>query len=341
MSIVVPTRNRAASLKGTLDSLAGVAGLAECCEVVIVDNGSHDGTAAVAQAFAESHGDLSVRVCSEPEPGLVAGRHRGVKESSGELIAFVDDDVRFDPSWAMALVEAFADPAIGMACGPSLPRFEAPPPDWLEVMWRSAGDGLAYLGELSLLDLGDKRRPVDPLFVWGLNMAVRRTLLFELGGFHPDGVPWGLRRYRGDGETGLSLAARNSKVKAIYLPAARVHHVVPGDRLTLEYMQRRSYLQGISESYASLRTGNLGPAAAEPSRTRPERAIAATRGAVGRLRQGRVSSQHGWLRSALRQSHAEGYAFHQRAFSDSQDLRDWVMKPDYWDYTLPDPREQA
>jgi glycosyltransferase involved in cell wall biosynthesis len=335
MSIVLPTRNRARPLRVTLDSLAGVANLAESCEIVIVDNGSCDDTLAVARAFAESHGDLSVRVCSEPVPGLVAGRHRGVKESSGEVIAFVDDDVRFDRTWALALLQGFVDSAVGMACGPTHPRFEVPPPAWLSAMWRSGGEGLRFLGELSLLDFGDAARPIDPVFVWGLNMAIRRAVLLELGGFHPDGVPWGLRRYRGDGETGLSLAARGAGVRAVYLPEARVHHVVPSERLTLEYMERRSYLQGISDSYTALRAAGLGSVSPGTSRSQLQRTLTATRRAIGRARRGRVGSPDAWPGDALRKSHDEGYAFHQTAFSQSQDLRDWVLKPDYWDYGLP------
>ena len=115
------------------------------------------------------------------------------------------------------------------------------------VLWLERDDGFRILSHLSLLDGGEVSRVCTPLLVWGLCFAVRRETAIKLGGFHPDGYPWGLRRYRGDGETGLALKAEMLGLKAFYQGQTFVRHRVPATRTTPEYFERRSFLQGISE----------------------------------------------------------------------------------------------
>jgi hypothetical protein len=63
--------------------------------------------------------------------------------------------------------------------------------------------------------------------------------------------------YRGDGETYISDFIRKNGLKAIYNPKASVYHFVPTKRMTIDYFCKRSFNQGISNSYSEIRSKYL------------------------------------------------------------------------------------
>jgi len=94
ISIVIATKDRAAYLERALRSLKRQIG-APSFEVIVVDNGSTDGTPAVAQR-------AQVRYVYEPEPNRGKARNRGVAQATGHLLLFCDDDVVLPPDWIAA-----------------------------------------------------------------------------------------------------------------------------------------------------------------------------------------------------------------------------------------------
>ena len=114
----------------------------------------------------------------------------------------------------------------------------------------SAGGTLPISG---LLDLGTVKKIVRPTYVFGGNCFLPKSLIYSLGGFHPDGVPKGSSRYRGDGETGLMIKFENSGFRSLYDPRATAYHIIGADRLTIEYFCIRAFNQGISDSYTHIR----------------------------------------------------------------------------------------
>jgi glycosyltransferase involved in cell wall biosynthesis len=123
VSVVVPTRGRAAYLEVTLDSLLAQRTEAEY-EIVVVDDGAPDATAAVVTDRP------GVRYASHGEGrGLNAARNTGLRESRAPLIAFVDDDVLVPPGWVDALVEGSQRHTTAEAfAGPIRARFEGRTP---------------------------------------------------------------------------------------------------------------------------------------------------------------------------------------------------------------------
>src|SRR5687767_12997559 len=119
VSVVVPTRGRAAYLEVTLDSLLDQRTEA-AYEIVVVDDGAPDATAAVVAARPP------VRYVAHGQGrGLNAARNTGLRESRAELVAFVDDDVLVPPGWLDALVEGSRRHARAEAFGgPIRARFE-------------------------------------------------------------------------------------------------------------------------------------------------------------------------------------------------------------------------
>jgi hypothetical protein len=166
------THNRADELAACVAALEA-AGFAE---ILIVDNGSTDDTAAVAAELARS--SAAVRTVFEPEPGLSNARNTAAAAARHELLLFLDDDARPAPGWREQLTWALADPNVVHAGGPVCALW--PPsriPGW-------PGRELEWM--LSVLDLGDANRDLTPPDVlFGANWGITRSALRAAGGFDP------------------------------------------------------------------------------------------------------------------------------------------------------------
>ena len=221
VSVVVPTRGRAAYLEVTLDSLLGQR--AEVAhEILVVDDGSADATPEVVAARprvrAVAHG---------AERGLNAARNTGIRETRGPLIAFVDDDVRVPPEWLEALVEgAGRHPDAEAFGGPIRARFEGRAP-------RGCG---REEPPITTLDLGSDDREADT--VWGANIAVRRSAVERVGPFDER-----IRQPHGDEEEWLErLRAAGGRI--VYLAGAGLDHRRTAEDARIAPLARAAYVRG-------------------------------------------------------------------------------------------------
>lgn len=206
-------------------------------EIIVVDNHSTDDTAAVVQAWQESHGAERLYLLHEPRLGLSNARNAGVQAATGEIIALMDDDGVADVGWLAELTtayETFPDAwAIG---GKIVPVWEGERPSWLT-------DNL--LPQLSMLDLGDTERPLKEGegLLYGANCSFRRCAFDELGLFRTD-----LGRYAhqmlGSEETELQTRILRHGKSVVYTPHAIVHHRVTSDRLQPRYFIKLAYGKG-------------------------------------------------------------------------------------------------
>ncbi|MDR3362809.1 MAG: glycosyltransferase family 2 protein [Desulfovibrio sp.] len=318
-SAVIPTLNRVKTLVGTLDCLARQTLPPSIFEVLVVDNGSIDGTKEAVLSFIKEHPAHNIRYIRDETIGLLAGRHRGAQEARADILTFFDDDVEFANDFAVHILKAFLDGQVVLVGGPSRPRFEAEPPEWLEHYITREG-GRMVCTHLSLLDLGNKAKDIAPEYVWGLNFSIRKQTLFEAEGFHPDLVPQHLQMYQGDGETGLSYKIKELGLKTRYVPEAAVVHIIPGSRLTEEYFHKRNFYQGVCDSYTEIRKKS-GPAHLSLPLPVP------------------VPSDGNAVYARIHNAYVEGYRFHQEAVLSSPKLLEWVLRPDYWDYAYPELEE--
>jgi glycosyltransferase involved in cell wall biosynthesis len=333
ISIIIPTYNRAPTLRQTLLSIfkSNLEGI----EIIVVDNGSTDDTARICRDFQQAD-KKGLRYYYDAEPGLLTGRHKGASVANGDILCFLDDDVELSSTWVQGVREAFGDAEVQLATGPSLPRYETQPPEWLRYFWTPWEKRGTACFWLSLMDLGTEKLAIHPTNVWGLNFCIRKATFIELGGFHPDNIPDRLQMFQGDGETGLALKAWEKGYKALYHPSIKVHHLIPATRLTYTYFQKRAYYQGVCNSFSHLRT--TVPAVKESLLTKLKRK--SIRRIFIRIRE---RGQHllftpkevKELQRVLRQKENEGYRFHQEAFHNNPKVKDWVLRKDYFDYKLP------
>lgn len=185
VSLIIVTRNRAEDLRPTLESMRGVhlpEGMG--VELLVVDNGSTDGTRQVVESF--SHPGMRTRHVIEELPGLSRGRNRALKEAEGDFLICTDDDVRPPSNWLITMLEPLVSDRVEAVCGgvrlaPGLQR------PWMTGMHRS------WLASTEWLDADNPRNMV------GANMGFSRKILERVPGFDPELGAGAL----GSGEEGL------------------------------------------------------------------------------------------------------------------------------------------
>ena len=134
-------------------------------EVIVVNDGSRDGTAAIAQEFG-------FRMISTENRGLSSARNTGLEAATGEIVAYLDDDARPDPHWLTYLAAAFLGTTHAGIGGPNIP----PPGDGRVADCVANAPG----GPVHVL-LSDREAEHIP----GCNMAFRKSALQAVGGFDP------------------------------------------------------------------------------------------------------------------------------------------------------------
>ena len=250
ISIIIPTRNRAALLQKTLESLLTCRREEVNFEVIIVDNNSTDNTEKVSLGYYEKFENLIY--LKERVPGLHSGRHAGLLKSRGNILAYLDDDAEVQKDWLIGINESFQDDKLMLLGGNNYPNWQTNPPVWLKIMWEDAKQKVGYLGPLSIID-SDFSINMNPRLVFGCNFIIRKSALLEIGGFHPDALPEELLVFRGDGETYVSdkIAEKDWKVKFDH--RVSIYHAVTKERMTAKYFRKRAFNQGVSNSYSDLR----------------------------------------------------------------------------------------
>ena len=126
LSLIVATYNRAEQLLTTLRSVAAQTAPAAEWECVVVDNNSTDDTAARFEEFRTAHPELPLRRVSETRQGLSWARNRGIAETTGDIVAIIDDDERIVPEFIAAYIAFFdAHPSVASAGGPIVAEYPA------------------------------------------------------------------------------------------------------------------------------------------------------------------------------------------------------------------------
>jgi len=165
VSIIVPTRNRALLLEGCVRSLALQDYPRQRYEVVVVDDGSCDGTREGLNAIVSQVVVPRIRYVRSEIHGANAKRNAGVQVASGNLLCFVDDDVVAPPQWLHELVRALVSHEVELAWGPVIL-----PPE-LVLPGRHRSEVAGYLSEA--------KEPEVPLLC---NMVAQRAV-FRRGAF--------------------------------------------------------------------------------------------------------------------------------------------------------------
>jgi glycosyltransferase involved in cell wall biosynthesis len=234
ISIIVCTRNRAEKLKHVLHAIQALDIPAGAdYEVIVVDNGSTDETAAVcAGSEASFHGRLH-RIFL-PNPGKSRAGNVGFASARGSIIAFLDDDVLPRRDWLGVVWHEFsADPDLGAISG----RVELANAADLPIAIRRQDERMEF-------------RSLDDAFhlFIGCNLAVRRTLIERSGLFDPNLGPGS--RFGVAEDADFFYRAWRAGGKLVYVPSLFVHHDHGRRMREAKLAVARGYILGRGAFYA-------------------------------------------------------------------------------------------
>lgn len=114
ISVIIPMYNARKTIRMTLEGLKQQT--LKDFEIVVVDDGSTDGSAQVIQDFATQN-SLSVKVVQQVNSGAGKARNAGVQNSSGDIVVFVDSDCIPPSNWLEAMTRPIKDDMAGCTCG--------------------------------------------------------------------------------------------------------------------------------------------------------------------------------------------------------------------------------
>jgi glycosyltransferase involved in cell wall biosynthesis len=226
VSVLVCTRNRCAALAQLLEALTRLVVPPELSwELVVVDNGSSDGTATLVESFADR---LPVRRIFEPRKGISRARNAGLGAALGEILAFTDDDCLPAPDWLCAIVQEFGrDPDLAGIGG----RVELHDPRDYPMTIRTSRTREALTSAYQL-----------PALMVGCNMAFTRWAVQLVGEFDVTlgaGTPVGSAE-----DTDYLYRSLLLGLRIEYVPDVLVAHNHGRRKLEEVKLLRRSYARG-------------------------------------------------------------------------------------------------
>jgi GT2 family glycosyltransferase len=204
-------------------------------DVLVVDNASKDKTEEVVCALIPEF-PVALRVIEERHQGVAFARNTGLREASGDVVVFADDDVTFGEGWVAAWEEVFTDPSVAAGGGPILPVFPPSSAAWLmKSLMAERG------GPTGFYHCGDEKRVREKTdqfnFPQTANAAVRRSVALAAGGFRED-LGWGKEKRIPGEDTELFRKLYHTGAKVLYSPAPKVDHYLTEEMVEVEYFRQ-------------------------------------------------------------------------------------------------------
>ena len=223
ISVVIPTFDRPDQAAACVRSVLATGWPA--LEVLIVDNNPGNAECAAALRWLAAENDR-VRYVPAPERGASAARNRGIAAATHDIVAFTDDDVLVDRHWPAAIALAFEDLTVACVTGLVRPRRLETRAQLLFERRGGFGRGTAARRYCGDVPAENEAGPLYPyaagMFGSGHNMAFRRAVLGEIGGYDVrlgPGVP-----ARAGADLDLFVRVLQAGYVLLYDPRALVYH---------------------------------------------------------------------------------------------------------------------
>lgn len=226
VSIIIPAYNRQNFLIKCLPPLFEQTYPHERYDIILVDDGSSDGTSEQAKAIAQNWNG-QFRVIQQQNGGPASARNTGFQASSADIVAFIDSDCVADPHWVQSLVDALSTDE---ASGAGSPIVTGTPERWISRYFQSTG----------MYRHRARRGKVDYLITG--SVAFRRKALIEVGGFQTAQGIW-------VEDVDLSYKLTQAGHKLTVTDKGKVHHY--GDPSSIGHLARNLFRYGFGNAMLS------------------------------------------------------------------------------------------
>lgn len=241
LTVIVPTYNRAQSLRKTLDSLSAATLPPDFeVDVIVVDNNSTDNTSQLVQEMTRGIVAAGIRYLFEPRQGRSHAVNAGLRIADGDLISTIDDDSQIAKDWYIEVQKLFRDrwEELDFVGGKILPNLEADLPAWGEPLKE---------GALCWRDFGEHEWGYDqnsPI-ITGAHGIFKKSI-FDTIGFYNEALGVKGKGFLGGEDEVLYDQLMEGGFRGIYHPKLVVYHDVPARRLTKAFYRR--WLIGVGRS---------------------------------------------------------------------------------------------
>lgn len=250
-SVIFCTYNREKYIYNAMKSIAEQDFPYTDYEIVLINNNSTDSTENICNRFREDYPQVRFRYFIETNQGLSYARNRGVKESRGDILVFVDDDATVFESYLPSINIFFdAYPEVNACGGPIVPVYEVEKPKWLSHYTEQLLGGALYEG--------DKVKPFrNGKYPGGGNSAFRKEVFEKYGLFNVELGRKGTGLIGAEEKDLYDRLIRGSE-QFYYLPQMGIYHYIPEKKLTKAHFRELTYSIGKSER---IRTKGVSPKA--------------------------------------------------------------------------------
>ncbi|WP_405617667.1 bifunctional polysaccharide deacetylase/glycosyltransferase family 2 protein [Streptomyces sp. NBC_00076] len=226
VSVIVPAYNEKECIANTLKSLAQST---HPIEVIVVDDGSTDGTSEIARDAAEALGMTNVRVIRQENAGKPAALNNGVRSASYDIVVMMDGDTVFEADTVGQLVQPFADPEVGAVAG----NAKVGNRDTVIGAWQHIEYVMGFNLDRRMYDLL-RCMPTIP----GAIGAFRREAVLQVGGMSEDTLAE---------DTDITIAMHREGWRVVYQEHARAWTEAPGSLKQL-WSQRYRWSYGTMQA---------------------------------------------------------------------------------------------
>ena len=218
VTVIMPAYNESAGIQAAVRSIAAST---HPVEIIVVDDGSTDGTADLAEAL----GLPNVRVVRKENGGKPSALNAGLRLASHEIVVMVDGDTVFEPDTVRALIQQFSDPRVGAISG----NTKVANRGGILGAWQHIEYVVGFNLDRRLFDLAECM-PTVP----GAIGAFRRDALLRIGGVSDDTLAE---------DTDLTMSLCHAGWRVVYQDDARAWTEAPASRGAL-WKQRYRWCYG-------------------------------------------------------------------------------------------------
>ena len=240
LDILLPTCNGCELLPRCVDSLIE-SSPPDAMEwhVHVIDNNSSDMTRQTCETLLAKYGER-VRYHFAEQRGRSAAMNLGIRNTTGELLGFIDNDERVERNWLRVIESHLQDPNVSYIGGVYIGDWMRPAPEWYpDTYW-----GVMGADEPRCLPKEPSGFENRALFLRGGNTVIRRNV-FDRIGLYAEQLGRRGSRLGSCEDHDMFACLKDSRTNGLFVPDLIIYHLIPEERLTRQYFRRWAWDRAI------------------------------------------------------------------------------------------------